>query len=82
MLKKILVIAFIIIWIYVPCVIADVVRPSDRVVNGVNIRSQPNSQSPSLGLLIPGEELPYLGSVPRWNIVRTTGGQNAYVSKS
>jgi len=59
---------------------AEVVRPDDRVVNGVVIRSQPTTQSSSLGLLRPGEELPFRGAMPRWNVVELNSGENAYVS--
>lgn len=48
----------------------DVVVPSDRVVVGVNIRASPSSASEILGLLRLGEQLPHLGSVPRWHRVQ------------
>ena len=61
---------------------AEVVRPDDRVKNGVVIRSQPTTQSTALGLLRPEEQLPFRGTMPRWNVVELSNGDRAYVSKA
>lgn len=61
---------------------ADEVTPSTRVQSGVVIRAAPDTQAAALGLLRPGERLPLLGSVPRWNQVALPGGRSGYVSKA
>ena len=43
---------------------AEKVRPKDSVVTGVNVRAEAASDSASLGVMRPGETLPYDGSVP------------------
>ena len=52
--------------------LADVVVPSDRVTTRVIERELPSGNSQALGSLRPGEELPYLGSVPNWYTVPFT----------
>ena len=61
---------------------ADFVVPSDRVQSGVVIRTQPTSQSAPRGILAPGQQLLFEGTVPRWNRVRLEDGTFGYVSKS
>lgn len=60
---------------------ADSVIPRESVRNGVNIRASDTSDSIALGLLAPGESLPYVGSVPNWHQVELTDGAIGYVSK-
>ena len=61
---------------------ADVVVTSDRVTNGVRIRAGATTQSQQIGMLLPGQQLEFIGSVPRWNQVRLNNGQLGFVSKS
>jgi beta-lactamase superfamily II metal-dependent hydrolase len=61
---------------------ADFVVPSDRVTSGVVIRKRPTSDSPSLGLLRPGDRLEFAGFVPGWNRVQLANGQFGFTSKS
>lgn len=81
-LFKISTVLFILLFLYIPIVNADIVRPSSRVVDGAIIRSQPSTNSTRAGLIKPGEKLPYLGSVPGWNIVRMNNGASGYISKA
>ncbi len=60
----------------------DVVEPTERVANFVRVRAQPSSQSTTVHELRPGQNLPYLGSVPRWHEVELPGGTSGFVSKS
>lgn len=61
---------------------ADVVVTSDRVTNGVRIRAGATTQSQQIGMLLPGQQLEFIGSVPRWNQVRLNNDQLGFVSKS
>lgn len=81
-LSKISIILFFFLFLHIPTLKADIVRPSTRVVDGAIIRSQPSTNSARAGILKPGEKLPYLGFVPGWNIVRLNNGASAYISKS
>lgn len=60
---------------------AEVVRPKNAVVTGVNIRAQSASNSPAVGIMRPGESLPYDGSVPYWHRVILADGGHGFVSK-
>ena len=60
---------------------AQFVIPDERVEEGVTIRAQPSSQSQNLGLLRPGERIPFDGAVARWNRVRLPNGNLAFLSK-
>ena len=61
---------------------ADQVVPSDRVTSGVTIRAAATTNSASLGILRPGESLPWVQNVPRWREVQLSPTQTGFVSKS
>lgn len=61
---------------------ADVVVPSERVREHVNLREQPTASSRLMGLLHVGEQLHYLGSVPGWYQVELPSGVPVFVSKA
>lgn len=60
----------------------DRVVPSDRVVNSVNVRESPETDSPILGELRTGDEATLLVDVPHWYRVRLTDGVEGFVSKA
>lgn len=60
---------------------ADRVVPVAAVTTGVNLRAAPVSDSAVLGVLRPGEQVAYIGSVPRWHEVRLADGRSGFVSK-
>jgi beta-lactamase superfamily II metal-dependent hydrolase len=64
----------------VPARAADCVFPAASVVTGVMLRTTPSTASVPLGKLTPGNNLPFVASVPSWYEVRLTGGQSAFVS--
>ena len=61
---------------------ADQVVPSERVTNGVTIRAEPTTNSASLGVLHPGQSLPWVRNVPRWREVQVSPTETGFVSKS
>ncbi len=73
----------LVVLLLVPSVaIGDVVVPSDRVTSRVVVREDTSAASDNIGSLRPGEQLEYLGSVPRWHQVRLPDGRPGFVSKS
>ena len=50
--------------------VATWIVPTERVTNGVVIRSVPTSHGERLGLLTPGNCLDRIRDVPRWREVR------------
>lgn len=58
------------------------VRPDDRVVRNVVVRSEPSTASAPIEALEPGERLPLDGEVPRWYRVRLLDGRQGFVSKA
>ena len=57
-------------------------RPTDRVRVGVNVRSEPSSDSPVIGRVEPGTAVRFLQAVPRWILVQTPDGTTGWVSKA
>lgn len=57
-------------------------RPTSRVQVGVNIRSEPSSDSPAIGRVEPGTPLRWLQTAPRWILVQTPDGVKGWVSKT
>jgi competence protein ComEC len=55
--------------------------PADRVLNSVNVREQPTSESVLLGRLRKGEQASLLLDVPSWYKVRLPNGIEGFVSK-
>lgn len=64
-----------------PAAATDVV-PSSRVVRWVNIRTAPDSASPAIGRLAPGEQVELIEVVPAWYVVRLPDGRQGYVSRA
>lgn len=61
---------------------ANEVIPRDHVTRGVNIRSEPSASSESLGLLRPGQTLPFHASIPRWYSVELPNGEIGFLWKA
>ena len=57
-------------------------RPSARVQAGVNVRSEPSSESPVIGRVEPGTPLRLLQAAPHWILVQTPDGARGWVSKA
>jgi len=77
-------ILFTVVWVVIAYsfVHADVVVPSERVTNHVTIRAQATSQSPEVGQLGLGQQLPFVQSVSRWYEVQLANTQTGFVPKS
>ncbi len=60
---------------------ADFVTTKASVTNPVTIQADHDPDSTALGVLQPGQTLPYDGSVPWWHRVRLADGTIAYLSK-
>ena len=60
---------------------ADVVMPSPDVTTRVIVRESASSQSAQVGILVPGQQLELVGSVPNWHEVRLSNGTFGFVSK-
>jgi hypothetical protein len=60
----------------------DVIVPSDRVVNAVNVREGPTTSSAIVGKLRPGEQASLLLDVPSWYRIRLSNGVEGFVSKA
>ena len=56
--------------------------PSDRVVNGVNVRERATSSSPAIHLLRPGDVVDYVATEGRWYEIRLEDGRLGFVSTS
>jgi len=61
---------------------ADLVMPSSRVTSHLNVRQQPDVNSPVVGTLSPGESAKLAGSVPHWYRVTLVNGTQGFVSKA
>ena len=61
---------------------ADLVIPSDRVTSHLNVRQQPDVNSPILGKIRPDESAELLDSVPYWYKVMLDNGTQGFVSKA
>jgi hypothetical protein len=57
------------------------VVPSERVTSRVIVRERPDTRSPEIGSLRPGESAEYLGSVTGWHRARLANGDRGFVSK-
>lgn len=53
---------------------------TERVTRGVLVREAPDGDAPVVEALVPGEALPYAGSVPNWHRVTLPDGRTGYVS--
>ena len=62
--------------------LGDTVTPSDRVVNGVNVRERATSSSPAIHLLRPGDVVDYVATEGRWYEIRLEDGRLGFVSTS
>ncbi len=61
---------------------ADRVVPSERVKSGVSIREGASLESRRIGGLRPGDEVPWVESVPGWHRVKLESGRLGFVSAS
>ena len=61
---------------------ADLVVPSSRVTSHLNVRQQPDVNSPVVGILSPGETAELAGSVPHWYKLTLNNGTQGFVSKA
>jgi hypothetical protein len=61
---------------------ADDITPADRVVDHINVREGPSTETPVIGELEKGDRAPLLLSVPRWYQIRLPDGSEGFVSKS
>ncbi|MFO1344703.1 MAG: SH3 domain-containing protein [Rhodocyclaceae bacterium] len=61
---------------------AELVTPSERVRQDVDVRTMPSVQGNSIARLRPGETATLLERVPYWYKVRLTDGREGFVSKS
>jgi beta-lactamase superfamily II metal-dependent hydrolase len=66
----------------IPRVYADLVVPSERVVQFVDVREEPRSGSTSLAQLRIGRSAKLIESVPFWHHVELDDGQRGFVSKA
>ena len=64
-----------------PIIAERLYRPTDRVTNALNIRSEPTVDSRLLTSVEPGTPLRFLGEVPRYFFVQTPTGIKGWVSK-
>lgn len=64
-----------------PICALDLLIPSDRVVNRLNVRVSPTTQSATIAKLGPGQSAQYIESVPSWHQIRLNDGRVGFVSK-
>jgi beta-lactamase superfamily II metal-dependent hydrolase len=69
-------------WVPVCPAAADDIAPADRVVNHVNVREGPSTDSPVVGILKKGDRASLLLTIPRWYQIRLADGTEGFVSKS
>jgi hypothetical protein len=60
---------------------ADNVTLSSDVTTGVVVRASASSQTPSVGMLRPGEQALLVGSVPNWYRIQLSDGTLRFVAK-
>lgn len=61
---------------------ADTVTVSERVIDGLNMRAEPDGKSKRVGKLRRGETARLLGRVPRWYKIKLGNGAEGFISKS
>lgn len=61
---------------------ADRVVPSNRVESQLRVRAQPNSSSPTVGYLEPGDSAQLDDRIPHWYGITLDNGTRGYVSKA
>lgn len=62
--------------------LADVVTSTDRVRRSVIVRAGPDTATPAIGRLSPGDIATLEDEVPGWYLVRLVDGTSGYVSKA
>jgi competence protein ComEC len=65
-----------------PALAAPDIVPSERVVRWVNVRAAPDSSTPTIAQLKPGEKAELLEVIPAWYRVRLADGREGYVSRA
>jgi competence protein ComEC len=58
------------------------VTPSERVTRNVVVRAAPDTTSPALDRLLPGDAAPLIADAPGWYRIRLPDGQEGFVSKA
>jgi Bacterial SH3 domain len=81
-MKMALSVVFTICAFATPRVYADLVIPSERVVQFVDVREEPRSGSTSIAQLRIGHSAKLIESVPFWHHVELDDGQRGFVSKA
>lgn len=60
---------------------APEIVPSDRVVRWVNVRVSPDSSTPTIAQLRPGDKAELIEIIPAWYRIRLADGREGYVSR-
>lgn len=61
---------------------APTLEPNERVVAGLNVRAEPNSNAQVVAVLRQGDRVTQIGSVPFWYRVRLENGSEGWAAKA